>query len=421
MIRVGLGVGVSWLGGVNYHRNLVKAIYALPDRQIEPVLLLGHRADIAQLSGFPPVEIIRSRWLDPLTAPWAVRKVWQQTFASDPILERFLRSNRIDVLSHSDFLGSRSALPAICWIVDFQHRQFPQFFTKLGRLYRDRNFKMQCQHATRILLSSYDSQRFLGTFAPSCVGKSRVLQFVAQPDTAGEPTEFNLLRERYRIAGPYFHVPNQFWAHKNHSLILEALALLRGRGQPVLVIATGATEDYRDARYFEQLMARSNALGLMDSFRPLGVIPHEDLVGLMVNAIALINPSRAEGWSTSVEEAKSLGKRIILSDIPVHREQAPPDGVYVDPDDAAGLADAMWSEWTTFEPTADHERSALASSVLPSRVRAFARTYQEIVLEVFPGVTVGPLMPIDADRRAGKTRGPSPPMAATHLKGSRRL
>jgi glycosyltransferase involved in cell wall biosynthesis len=384
MIRVGLGLGVAWLGGVSYHRNLVNAIYSLPDRQIEPVLLLGRRADISNLAGLPPVEVIQTRWLDSLTAPWAVRKVWQQTFASDPFLERFLRSNRIDVLSHSDFLGGRSALPAICWIVDFQHRQFPQFFTKLERVYRDRDFKMQCDYAARILLSSYDSQRLLGTFAPSCVGKSRVLQFVAQPNTAGEPTELPLLRKRYGIAGPYFHVPNQFWAHKNHSLILEALALLKGRGQPVLVLATGATEDYRDPLHFKQLMARATALGVMDSFRTLGVIPHEDVIGLMINAIALINPSRAEGWSTSVEEAKSLGKRIILSDIPVHREQAPLDGVYVDPDDAGGLADAMWSEWTTFDPSVDHERSVRAGSELPSRVRAFAKTYQEIVLEVFP-------------------------------------
>lgn len=390
MIRVGLALGVSWLGSVNYYRNLLNAVWSLPDRQIEPVLLLGKRADMGILAGLPPVEVVQSRWFDPLTPRWAIRKSWQQAFASDPFLERFLRSHRIDVLSHSDFLGRHAAVPAMCWIGDFQHRQLPQFFKRPERIYRDRDFRMQCHHATRILLSSYDAQRSLATFEPSCVEKSRVLQFVAQPHVDGETTELGLLQERYGFAGSYFHVPNQFWAHKNHQLILDALALLKARGQPVLVIATGAKEDYRQPRYFEQLMARADALGVLDSFRTLGVIPYTDLVGVMSNAVALINPSRAEGWSTSVEEAKSLGKRIILSDIPVHREQAPADGVYVGPDDTTGLADAMWQVLTGFEPVADRERMEHARIELPGRVRVFAETYQQFVLEVSANVAVGP-------------------------------
>lgn len=381
VIRVGLALGASWLGSVNYYRNLLSAVLAIPDRQIQPVLLVGKRADASILSGLPPIEMIRTRWLDPLTPGWVVRKVWQQAFASDPFLERFLRSHDIDVLSHSDFLGTNASLPAICWIGDFQHRQLPQFFSRSERLYRDRDFRKQCHHATRILLSSHDAQRTLAAFEPSCVGKSRVLQFVAQPAVGGEPSELPSLHQRYGFDGPYFLVPNQFWAHKNHQLILEALAMLKGRGEKVLVISTGATEDYRQPRYFEHLMARADALGVLDAFRTLGVIPYDDLVGLMVNSVALINPSRAEGWSTSVEEAKSLGKRIILSDLPVHREQAPPDAVYVNPDDAPSLADAMLRVWTTFDPIEDGERSARARRDLPGRVRAFAELYQEIVLE----------------------------------------
>jgi glycosyltransferase involved in cell wall biosynthesis len=382
LIRVGLALGVSWLGSVNYYRNLLNAIWDLPDRQIEPVLLLGTRVDGGILTGLPPLEVIRSRWLDPLTPRWAIRKLWQQAFASDPFLERFLRSKNIDVLSHSDFLGGQAATPAICWIVDFQHRELPQFFNAAERLYRDRDFKMQCHHAACILVSSRDAQRALANFEPSCVDKSRVLHFVAQPNLRGDPTPLGALQERYGFDGSYFHVPNQFWAHKNHQLVLDALATLKGRGDPILVLATGATEDYRRPRYFKQLVARASALGVLDSFRTLGVVPQDDLVGLMVNSVALINPSRAEGWSTSVEEAKSLGKRIIMSDIAVHREQAPADGIYVDPDDPTELADAMWRVWTSFDPATERRRSEQARRALPGRVREFAETYQAIVLEV---------------------------------------
>ena len=382
MIRVGLALGASWLGGVNYCRNLLDAIFALPDRQIEPVLLVGERTDGNILSGFPPVEVIRSGWLDRLSPRWVGRRVWQQAFAGDPFLERLLRSNRIDVLSHSGVLGRRSRIPAICWIVDFQHRQLPQSFTSFERWYRDRNFRLQCDHASRVILSSEDAQRALAEFSSPCVQKSRVLRFVAQPGLVGEATDLAVLRERYGLGGPYFHVPNQFWSHKNHQLILDAMATLKERGDPPLVISTGATEDYRQPGYFDNLMLQAQELGVVDYFRVLGVIPRNDLVGLMLNSVALINPSRSEGWSTSVEEAKSLGKRIILSDLAVHREQAPPDALYVDADDPVGLANSMQLVLTTYDLGVERLRSERARSDLPGRVREFAETYQDIVLEV---------------------------------------
>ncbi len=381
MIRVGLALGASWLGNVNYYRNLLTAVHALPDRRIEPVLLAGERVDDRILAGFPELEVIRTRWLDQPTLRWMLRKAWQQTLASDPFLERFVRSQRIDVLSHSDFLGAHAAIPAICWIGDFQHRQLPQYFSRAERAYRDRDFRMQCRHATRILLSSYDAQQALAQFEPSAIERSRVVQFVAQVQVDPGPTDLPELQRRYGVGGRYFHVPNQFWAHKNHGLILEALAILKERGRSVPVVSTGATEDYRQPQYFERLQARGRELGVLDDFRILGVVPYSDLVGLMAHSVALINPSRAEGWSTSVEEAKSLGKRIILSDLPVHREQAPQDGVFVDPNDPAALADAMWHAWTTFDADIDRARMERARDALAGRVQAFGAAYQRVVLE----------------------------------------
>jgi glycosyltransferase involved in cell wall biosynthesis len=52
------------------------------------------------------------------------------------------------------------------------------------------------------------------------------------------------------------------------------------------------------------------------------MIKHEDVYSLIKFSKAVINPSFFEGWSTTVEECKSVGKQIILSDIDVHKEQA---------------------------------------------------------------------------------------------------
>jgi glycosyltransferase involved in cell wall biosynthesis len=97
-------------------------------------------------------------------------------------------------------------------------------------------------------------------------------------------------------------------------------------------------------------------------------------------AVAFINPSLFEGWSTSVEESKSMGKRILLSDIPVHREQAPELGIYFNPEDAEDLALQMRNALREFDPEVDSRNRENARLALPSRQRHFAYAFQRILL-----------------------------------------
>jgi glycosyltransferase involved in cell wall biosynthesis len=98
-------------------------------------------------------------------------------------------------------------------------------------------------------------------------------------------------------------------------------------------------------------------------------------------AVAFINPSYFEGWSTTVEEAKSMGKGVLLSDIPVHREQSPQLGVYFHPDDPEALAAALLDAWSGHDARSDADLQARARQALPARQERFAATYQSIVLE----------------------------------------
>src|SRR3990172_9644127 len=96
---------------------------------------------------------------------------------------------------------------------------------------------------------------------------------------------------------------------------------------------------------------------------------------------SLINPSFFEGWSTTVEEAKSMGKRIILSDIEVHREQNPSGGVFFDPKNPKELAEIMWKVWTKSDIEEEKDLSRKGQEELPVRLIAFAQRYEDIVLE----------------------------------------
>jgi glycosyltransferase involved in cell wall biosynthesis len=186
---------------------------------------------------------------------------------------------------------------------------------------------------------------------------------------------------RHASGRPYILLPNQFWAHKNHRIVITALKLLRQRNQRVLVLATGPTSDYRNPAYFEELMSYAKDCDVLESFRVLGVISSSEVLALMRHAAAVINPSHFEGWSTSVEEAKALGKTIILSDIKVHREQSPERAIYFDPADAEGLSQALWTAVQEFDPAIDRSRQERARAGLVARQMEFAETFQRIALD----------------------------------------
>jgi glycosyltransferase involved in cell wall biosynthesis len=371
----------AWLGGVSYYRNLLAALQDCPERRIEPVIFAGRQASQTWLSSLPPFERCELASLTRGAVRWVARKIWRRIAGTDPLLERDLLAHRIDVLSHATHPGRRSALPTIAWIPDFQHRRLPDFFDVRERNVRDRQFRQQCEHATLVLVSSHAARKDLATFSAPAASKARVLHFVASvPDAALLPSR-QTLSERYAIDGPYFFLPNQFWAHKNHAVVIEALALLKRDRTPLMVLATGNARDYRQPGHFPRLQARASELGLEREFRALGVVPYLDLMGLMQHAIAVVNPSRFEGWSTTVEEAKSLGKAVILSDQDVHREQAPPGGAYFDPDDAQALASLLLEHFAARDDPAHHARAEEARKQLHGRRIAFARQYEEIVIE----------------------------------------
>src|SRR5262249_35726240 len=135
--------------------------------------------------------------------------------------------------------------------------------------------------------------------------QTAVLPFVATVPGGEDVLSKEQLGARYGVPDKFFHLPNQFWIHKNHIVVLQALALLLQRGRAIHVIATGNPVDPRQPDHFSSLMATAHRLGINDLFMPLGIVPYLDLMSLMRRAVAIINPSKFEGWSTTVEEAKS--------------------------------------------------------------------------------------------------------------------
>jgi glycosyltransferase involved in cell wall biosynthesis len=208
-----------------------------------------------------------------------------------------------------------------------------------------------------------------------------VLRFVSAVQEQTAPTAAQTLASAYQLPERYIFLPNQFWRHKNHDVVVEALGIAKAQALHITVVCTGGTADRRHPGHFDALLARAAQLGVTDAFRVLGVVPYADVKALARQCAAVLNPSFFEGWSTTVEEAKALGKAVILSDIPVHREQSPARATYFEPRDAAALADAMDAAIASFNRADERSSADAAAALNGTAFTDFGRRFERIALD----------------------------------------
>jgi glycosyltransferase involved in cell wall biosynthesis len=364
-----------WAGGYNYQSNLFAALAKFQPGEFAPILFAGlgdDCADLAPLAETEGVEVVRSAAFDERANFDAV-----MALRLDRAAMTEFQAHRIDAVFESarGFFGWRLPYPAIAWFPDFQHRRLPQLFSAAARWRREVGFRMQIASGRTIMLSSESSHRDFRKFYPRANNKVCVVRFATQPSPASLIVNPAEIIGQYELPEKYFYLPNQFYIHKNHQVVVSALAILAQRGFDTVVCGSGSTEDRRERGYFDEVMGQVRSLGLEKRFRHLGMIPLAHVHALMRVCTGLINPSRSEGWSTTVEEAKSFGVPMILSDLDVHREQTSGMANYFGTDDPATLADHLMR-------VAQHSGSPSVRNLVPGhedRVAGFASDFVRTV------------------------------------------
>jgi glycosyltransferase involved in cell wall biosynthesis len=383
-------VNPGWTAGAHYYKNLFIALRRLDDGSRPRIVVLvppakrtggyhTHRDLADEVVALPDTGVV-DRYVRRATRRLGMKPT------SSRRLDRTLANKRIDTLfvSWAEF-DTPVAVPLLGWIHDFQHKHFPELFPSKENEQRDDLFERLSASSSRVVLSSEDARRDFERFLPSHAEKARVLRFVSQVPADIYDTDPRWICDEYCLPERFVYLPNQFWVHKGHSLVIEALAQLRASRPDITVVCTGNTADHRNPMYFGELLAEASRLGLRENFVILGWVPQAHIFQLMRQAVAVLQPSRFEGWSTTVEETKSVGKSIILSDIPVHREQAPPGVLYFDPTDAAALAEQLVAAYETCAGGPDPVLEQAARDALPRRTREYAGSFVAIAYEPVRG------------------------------------
>ena len=384
MITVGftlIGDG-KWSGGLNYQRTLLELIASEFRGRVDACVVVAPEHELIANDTFGPY-LNRPLLVDRSVALAGVggRAFRAALTGNDKVLAAFVLRHGIDVMfENARFFGRRFPVPIISWMPDFQHRHLPQLFTRRAWLKREVGYRAQTGGRRVILLSSETARDDFKAAYPRSRLRTMVARFSSAIDLDRVLLAAEGMSRKYELPEHFLFLPNQFWAHKNHRIVLEAVCIVRERrgglaGFPPVVMS-GPTTDYRDKTLFERTMARAKALEVDSHFLHLGLIPYQDVLALNAASLAVINPSLFEGWATSVEEAKSLGTLLLLSDIPVHREQAP-GAFFFRPTDAEALARQMMDVSLATRKLADKERLVSASAARKAEfAEAFFRTIE---------------------------------------------
>jgi glycosyltransferase involved in cell wall biosynthesis len=371
----------TWLGGVLYIQNLIRAIAQLPTEETEHIqlslALFKRNVRLAE-----PVKELVSQVYAGTTAEYVYLKACKLLAEYASFVPLKILNPRSYDFVYPDLLGARSAYKWAAWVADLQHCHLPHLFSQKQIDSRNAELQTMADKAPVIVVSSEMAGNDFCDRYPSARDRTMVMHFASFVDAQWFEPDPQITQSKYQLPDRFFLVSNQFWKHKDHGVIIEALEILKQRHIYPKIICTGTLSDYRNPDYFNQLLAKVEQLDLKSQLIILGVIPRADQIQLMRQCLAVIQPSLFEGWSSVIEDARSLGKSVIASDFPVHIEQNPPDSYFFERSNSEELAELISQGLSNLEAGVNPQLEALARQDNQARVMTYGRRFLEIVHHV---------------------------------------
>lgn len=240
------------------------------------------------------------------------------------LIDKVVEKEQIDLIWIMQPSFVQLSVPYIYTIWDLGHRTnpyFPEFIQYDGWFYRDWMNREMATRASYVLIANERGKNDIIQSYNVMPGKIRIVPFPLAHYCFG-----NEKKPSFNVPEKYFLYPAQFWAHKNHICIIEALNILKQEyGIEVHMIFTGS--DHGNKEYIEQ---RAKEVGVYGQITFAGFVEDEELKWLYKNAEALVYASVLGPNNMPPMEAAYLGCPVVITDIEGHREEMQDGALYFD-------------------------------------------------------------------------------------------
>jgi glycosyltransferase involved in cell wall biosynthesis len=250
------------------------------------------------------------------------------------------RRRGLDLMHHlGGIMPFARTVPGMVTVHDLQPLVMPEHFTTLKRTFGRLSIPPSARHAHRIVTLTEVTRTML--IERLGVAPDRVVVIPAGVTPPSKETlaaeEATDVRARYGLEGrPLFLYPAITYPHKNHLFLLDAFArVVEQRDDALLLLTAGP------AQMEGRVMEAVRSLGIWRNVNRLGRIPRIDIDALYHEAVALVFPSKFEGFGIPVLEAMTRGCPVVAADATALPEVAGEAATLLPLDDPQPWADEM--------------------------------------------------------------------------------
>ena len=235
-------------------------------------------------------------------------------------------------------------IPYVFTVYDLQHRVHPEFpevsingeFERREYLYLNALPK-----ALAIIADSEIGKEDIVNFYHINIDKIFVFQLLPPTYLNNKIAlnELNNVKSKYNLPDTYIFYPANFWPHKNHQLIIKAIAMLKGKNILIHAVFVGSKMDKWGG--FKKAMDLARDLNVINQVHYLGYVENEEMSALYKLAIGLVMPTFFGPSNIPYLEAFYLDCPVITSNMRGIREQVKDAAILVDPKSPEELAKAI--------------------------------------------------------------------------------
>lgn len=251
-----------------------------------------------------------------------------------------LIKNDIHVLLYTKPDGINTNFPFITTHWDIGHRStymFPEFTESFES--REHYYNSTLRRALYILTETQTGKNELIKFANISADRIGVMPIFPGSvinENVSMEAQYEVLHKFELVKDQFFIYPAQFWPHKNHTILIEAMQEVSNIHPKVKLILTGSNKG--NISYVANYIKERN---LSDHVKILGFVGNEELYTFYKNAIALVMPTFLGPSNMPPLEAAFLNCPVVISDLEGHRELMKDYATYFDPNNIADLTNKM--------------------------------------------------------------------------------
>jgi glycosyltransferase involved in cell wall biosynthesis len=233
-------------------------------------------------------------------------------------------------------------VPALVSVLDLMHRyerNFPEV-SAWGRYRRlDCHYVNICRWARGVLTDSQVGRQQVTESYGIRADRVFELPYIPPRYLSHDNVSPDFM-SRYALPDKFLFYPAQFWEHKNHVRLIQAVAQVRESFPDIRLVLVGTKKNA-----YEKVRRLMVDLGMDDCVRCLGYVPEGDMPEFYRRARALVMPTFFGPTNIPPLEAMAHGCPVAVSRIYAMPEQVGSAGLFFDPNSVEEIAAVISRLW----------------------------------------------------------------------------